>query len=65
MNTQQTMRSHLCLLATAMHPSVPTMFCVWPEGNEYPVAAPRADSTMVKLGSSTHGRGMRKISFSH
>ena len=29
-------------------------------GKEYPVAASRADSTMVKLGSFTQGRGILK-----
>lgn len=38
-------------------------FWVWPLGKEYPVASARALSTMVKLGSRTHGLGTRQISF--
>ena len=56
-------RTHFCLFDTAITPSVPTMFCVCPDGKEYPVASALAYSTMLKFGSSTHGRGMRNQSF--
>ena len=45
-------------------PNTVTTDWVCPLGKEYPVAASRAASTMVKLSSSTHGRGIRKIAFS-
>ena len=64
-STTQTARTVRFRFAIAAAPSEPTMFCVCPEGKEYPVAAARADSTMVKFGSSTHGRGMRKYSLHH
>ena len=37
------------------------IFCVCPEGNEYPPAPSRALSTMVKSGSRTHGLGILNI----
>ena len=37
---------------------------VWPLGKEYPVAAGTALSTGGNAGSSTQGRGMRKVTFS-
>ena len=47
----------------AIPPKSPMAFWVWPLGKEYPVASARALSTMVKLGSRTHGLGTRQISF--
>ena len=48
---------------TAGTPSEDMTACVCPLGKEYPEAASRADSTIVKLGSLTQGRGMRNQSF--
>ena len=42
------MLTHLRFARRPMAPKVPTAFCVCPDGNEYPVAAARADSTIVK-----------------
>ena len=60
MHAHRTQRFFVC---SAMAPKVPTAFCVCPDGNEYPVAAARAASTIVKSGSSTHGRGIRQVIF--
>ena len=56
-------RTQRRFVMTAAAPKVLTAFCVWPDGKEYPVAAARALSTIVKSGSSTHGRGMRHAIF--
>ena len=45
-------------------PNIVAADWVCPLGKEYPVAPARADSTMVKEGSSTQGLGMRKMPLS-
>ena len=55
--------THFFLRHTASVPNTVAVVCVWPLGKEYPVAASRAASTIVKFSSSTQGRGIRKTAF--
>ena len=61
----QTIRSQVRRVKRATPPKKPAEVWVWPLGKLYPAASALADSTMVKLGSFTHGRGMRQTIFSH
>ena len=58
--TAQTILSQVFFVQAKIPPKVANTFCVWPLGKEKPPASATADSTGSKLGSSTHGRGMRK-----
>ena len=53
-------RTQRRFVMTAAAPKVLTAFCVWPDGKEYPVAAARALSTIVRL--STHQKRMNAAS---
>ena len=63
--TRHTHRSHHRRVNRATPPNTPTALWVWPLGKLYPAAPSRADSTMVKWGSRTQGRGTRQTIFSH
>ena len=60
----QVQRIHFSFRTIAMHPKVATAFWECPLGKEYPSAPARADSTMVKSGFLTYGRGILHASLS-
>ena len=61
----QAMRSQSRPVNRATPPKKPTAVWVCPLGKLYPAASARADSTMVKPGSRTQGRGTRQMILSH